>query len=535
MSRRWFRLGVGATTVAVAAFLAARLHAWPPHEDETLALFVGSKPFGEMLDVVLERRGGAPLHFLLVHLVSLVSPTLTAVRLVSLVFTVATIPVVAIVLSRLAGRRVALVATVLLAASWVTLFHGVYGRMYGLFAFTSALAFLALLRALERRRPLDWGLWGIAVLAALASHQYGAFILASQVLFVGAVWYRERFSLAAPLATLGAVVATAVPLWRSNLVLASRFDVGVGEGGSRLGGPYPVLEYLRSSIGDFVAGWTLCLAVACALAALGAVALARERPRSLLLVAVAIGVPVVGLMLARIGGSAGAPETRHLIFVLPFFVLLLATGIVRLAALAGPRARPVLAVLLVSIVGVEVAWGYVTTPTLYAGEAEQRELAREAASSWLADTLRTDDVLFGYDPLFLEAREEGAAVGDVVVPRADPQLALNALMAAPEPLGRGVWVLDASEGNVIQGGPTSRLAIENRSPGPEFESRTFGPFLVLRTVAPVGSPEAFLRATVRVQELGRELGVETASLNYRTAAVALARLAEGDRSLAAGS
>ena len=209
MSRRSFRLGVGATTAAVAAFLLARLHAWPPHEDETLALFVGSKPLGEMLDVVLQQRGGAPLHFLLVHLVTLGSPTLTAVRLISVVFTIASIPAVAALLARLAGRRVGLIATVLLAASWVTLFHGIYGRMYGLFAFASAVSFLVLLRALERRRPLDWGSWALAVLATLASHQYGAFVLASQVAYAAVVWRRGRYPLAAPLAALAAVVATA--------------------------------------------------------------------------------------------------------------------------------------------------------------------------------------------------------------------------------------------------------------------------------------------------------------------------------------
>jgi len=143
-------------------------------------------------------------------------------------------------------------------------------------------------------------------------------------------------------------------------------------------------------------------------------------------------------------------------------------------------------------------------------------------------------VVFGYDPLFLGAREDGAPVGDVVVPRADPTLAVQALTDARKPLGRGVWVLDASEGNDIQGGPTSRLAIENRSPGEGFESRAFGPFLVVRTTAPVGSAEEFLRDTVRVQELGRELDIETANLNYQTAAVALATLAGGGRPLAAG-
>jgi hypothetical protein len=534
MSPRWFRLGVGATTVAVAAFLLARLDAWPPHEDETLALFIGSKPLGEMLDIVLHRRGGAPLHFLLVHIATLISPTLTAVRLVSVVFTVASVPAVAALLSRLADRRVALVGTILLAASWVTLFHGIYGRMYGLFAFVSAMSFLALLRALARRRPLDWALWGLAVLATLASHQYGVFILASQVAYVAAVWYRDRFRLTAPLVTLAAVIATAVPLWRSNLVLASRFETGVDQGGARLRDPYPVLEYFRKVLGDFVAGWPASFAVVCALAALGAVVLARRRPSSALLAGLAIGVPVLGLILARIAGSAGADETRHLIFVLPFFMLLLAVGLVHLAGLVGPRGGPVLTMLVVVLIGAEVAWGYRATPTLYAGEPQKRREAREAASAWLAATWRPDDVVFGYDPLFLGAREDGAPVGDVVVPRADPTLAVQALTEARKPLGRGVWVLDASEGNDIQGGPTSRLAIENRSPGEGFESRAYGPFLVVRTTAPVGSAQGFLRDTVRVQELGRELDIETANLNYQTAAVALATLAGGGRPLAAG-
>jgi hypothetical protein len=486
-----------------------------------------------MLDVVLQQRGGAPLHFLLVHLVTLGSPSLTAVRLISAVFTIATIPVVAVLLSRLAGRRVGLIATVVLAASWVTLFHGIYGRMYGLFAFTSALSFLVLLRALERRRPLDWGLWALAVLATLASHQYGAFVLASQVLYAAVVLRRGRQPIAVPLVALAVIVAISVPLWRSNLVLASRFDVDVGQDGARLGGPYPVLEYLRSALGDFVAGWLACFVVVCALAAVGLVALIRERPAAALLSGLAIGAPVVGLMVV-LGGSAGAPETRHLIFVLPFFALLLAAGVDRLAGLTGARAGPVLAALVVALVGVELAWGYTTTPTLYAGEPERREAAREAASTWLAGTMRRDDVLFGYDPLFLGAQEAGGAVGEVVVPRADPQLAVQALTAAPKPLGRAVWVLDASEGNDIQGGLTSRLEIESRSPGPGFESRAFGPFLILRTTAPVRSPEGFLRATVEVQQLGQGLGIETASLNYRTAALALAALADAERPLAVG-
>src|SRR3990172_3515554 len=156
LSRRPFWLGVGVVAAGVTAFLLAQLHSWPPHEDETLALFIGQKPLGNLFDTVLGERGGAPLHFLLVHLVSAVSPTLTGLRLLSVVFAVASIPVVATLAARLADRRTGLVATVVLAASWVTLFHGIYGRMYSLFLFASALSFLALLRAVERNDGRSW-------------------------------------------------------------------------------------------------------------------------------------------------------------------------------------------------------------------------------------------------------------------------------------------------------------------------------------------------------------------------------------------
>ena len=183
-----------------------------------------------MFATVLGERGGAPLHFLLVHIAAWLSPTLTAVRLISVVFAVASIPVIAALLSRLAGRRLALVGTVLVAASWVLLFHGIYGRMYSLFLFTSPCRFSRCCGRSSRRRPLDWGLWGLALLATLSCHQYGAFILGIEVVFAAVLWRRDRFPLVAPLVALAVVVAAAAPIWRSNLVLASRFDVGVGDG-----------------------------------------------------------------------------------------------------------------------------------------------------------------------------------------------------------------------------------------------------------------------------------------------------------------
>jgi hypothetical protein len=57
--------------------------------------------------------------------------------------------------------------------------------------------------------------------------------------------------------------------------------------------------------------------------------------------------------------------------------------------------------------------------------------------------------------------------------------------------------------------------------GPAFETRAFGPFLVVRTTEPVGNAVTFMRATAIVELEGMIIGVGDASLNRRTAAAAL--------------
>ena len=184
LAARWFPLGVAAITTATAAFLFHQLLAWPPHEDEALPLFIGRHPLDQMFQVVLEERGGAPLHFLLAWTVAHLELGLGGLRAVSVFFAVASLPVVALLLARLGGRVTALVGTLLVATSWTFLFHGVYGRMYSLFLFTASLSYLALLRALERGGRRAWMLWALAILATVATHPYGALVLASQGAFI---------------------------------------------------------------------------------------------------------------------------------------------------------------------------------------------------------------------------------------------------------------------------------------------------------------------------------------------------------------
>jgi uncharacterized membrane protein len=183
-SPRTFWLGVAACSIAVAGFLLARLTAWPPHEDETLALFVGRESLPDLLETVQRERGGAPLHFLVAWLVAHLGGGLEALRFFSALFAVASVPVIAALCARLAGRAAALIATALVSASWMLLFHGIYGRMYSLFLLTSTLSYLAFLVAVERGGRRRWALWVAAILAVVATHPYGALVLASQCLYV---------------------------------------------------------------------------------------------------------------------------------------------------------------------------------------------------------------------------------------------------------------------------------------------------------------------------------------------------------------
>ncbi len=494
ISARWFPLGVVAIMTATAGFLSHQLLAWPPHEDEALPLFIGRHPLDHVFQVVLEERGGAPLHFLLAWAVAHLDLGLEGLRAVSAIFAVASLPVVALLLARLGGRLQALMATVIVAASWTFLFHGIYGRMYSLFLFTSALSYLALLHALERGGRKAWALWVLAILATVATHPYGALVLASQGVFV-AVAHRDR--LRAALWAFGAVAVLGIPFWLTDLVLAGRFDAGVGGSGS---GRLDVVSYVWHAAGDFTAGFPVLPAVLVAAAA-GLAVLPRE---TRVLTACAGIVPLAALALTR---SSGSPETRHLIFLLPFVALPVAAGIARLGRGWAPAA-------LAALVVAQIGWAWDKTPELFNWEPALRQEARAGAAAYIAATSQSNDVLFGYDPLFIQAWERNGDFPLVTLPRADADLALHNLLDLERPLGHGVWVFDASKTT----NHVRSLQIPLRAPRPAsaFEVRAFGPFLVIRTREPVVTPATYLLRAGQAMLVGKQLFLGDADINLPT-------------------
>jgi hypothetical protein len=512
----WYWLGVGAATAALAGVLASILRIWPPHEDEALALFTGRLSLPDLLHVVIADRGGAPLHFVLAWVVVHLGGGLTALRVVSLLFAVASIPLVAVLGSRLVDRLTGMVAAVLASATWVVLFHGVYGRMYSLFLFTSGLAFVALLDALEHGGRRRFALWGVAAWLMLASHPYAALVLAAQAVFVAL--YRVRLRPAA--VTLGLLAVEAVPFWWADVVLRNRFHVGVGGGGPQLGSPSSVVHYFWWVSGDMSAGHHEWSTPVLLLAAVGLVLLAAHRPASALLTACVVVVPAVAFVVAKLHSTA-SPEARHLIFALPFFSTLLATPLV-----AAGRLRPPLtavaagAAVTVLLVG-EARWAERKVPALFDGDPPGEAAARENASAWLIADARPDDVLLGYEPVYLRAWERDRSFSRYALPRADPDLLAKALKDVPEPLGRGVWVFDASDTTNVWERQSIRYAVPR--PAAAFEARRFGPYLVIRSREPLRTRQRFLDVSEQVMRLGRELRIGDADVNLHSLLVAESR------------
>jgi hypothetical protein len=114
-------------------------------------------------------------------------------------------------------------------------------------------------------------------------------------------------------------------------------------------------------------------------------------------------------------------------------------------------------------------------------------------------------------------------VSRIVVPRADPKLALATLLDERRPLGRGVWVFDASDTNNF----TRSLEIPLRFPTRKhrFEARVFGPFLVIRSREPTGTPKRFLEQARAAELVGKSLYIGDADINLVTVDRAIARLA----------
>jgi 4-amino-4-deoxy-L-arabinose transferase-like glycosyltransferase len=368
----------------------------PFHEDEAVAGLISARPLGDLLHTVVLDRGGAPLHFLLAHFALAFDTTPETLRWVSVVFALATVPLCYDLARRLAGQSAGLVAAILTATSQLLLIYGTFGRMYSLFAFTSALAADLFVLALERPGRRAALAATAAALLPLTVHPFGAFLFAAE----GAValWLWRGRDLRGTLPVVGFALL-ALPLVLVDLRLSDRY---APETGQNLDSGMSTGAATLHALGGAAGGTGALLVVFAVLAGAGVLALARSRPALAVFIGLTLAVPPCVLAIASgadVASDRLAP--RHLIFMLPLWIGLVAGGAASIGARFPWQGRT--ALLGAVVVAAAFAPSAVSEPRTIPSGAPQ---AVAAPAAWLATALAPGDVLYPYSPVFLAALPE---------------------------------------------------------------------------------------------------------------------------------
>jgi NADH:ubiquinone oxidoreductase subunit K len=370
----------------------------PLHEDEAVAGLISARPLGDVLHTVVLDRGGAPLHFVLAHVALSIDETPDALRWLSVVFALATVPLCYDLARRLAGRIAGSTAAALAATSQLLAVYGTFGRMYSLFACTSALAADLFVRALDKPDRRTVLAAAAAALVPLAVHPFGVFPFAAEAAVALWLWRGRNLRAALPVVAVGLL---AVPLLLADLRLSDRY---APEAGLNLDSGTSVVDATWRALGGAAGGSGILLALFAVLAVLGVFALARSRPRVAAFTCLALAVPPVALAVARATDSVSDRlGPRHLIFMLPLWIALVAIGVAWLAERLPTRARlaPVVAVAAAAL----IAPTAVAEPrTIATGDAG----AVAAPAAWLSRHVEPGDVLYPYSPVFFAALPNAA-------------------------------------------------------------------------------------------------------------------------------
>ena len=352
------------------------------------------------------------------------------------------------------------------------LFHGVYGRMYSLFLVHERRSRSSRSCARSSAAAPAAGRSGrSAMLLCVAAHPYGALVLAiagrrtslvARMRLREAAVRRSRPSSCSG-SRSGAPISCSPAASTSASAAAARSSARpVDRATSRASPATSPRAYTGAGHGR-----------ACCSPSAGYGGSSRRKPQQRLLVA---AVVVVAARRADPGAARlGAAESRHLIFVLPFFALVVAEGLLRRTRRLGRQASAplVVAVGLLALLPAEVAWGW---------QRDAGALSRRAAARIVGARARRRPGSrrrpAGRRALRLRARSTsqawraGRARVEARRPAGRREARAEDARGARKPLGRGVWVFDASDADEQ---PSRRRRSRCVSPyGPRRSSRRQG-------------------------------------------------------------
>ena len=347
MSARASRFAILAITLLGCAVRAAGLLSQSLWRDEVDALLFATRPLGQFVEMFRQPGKNGPLFFLALRpWLAVAGHSEFALRFPAVFFGALSVPLLYILADRLAGRKVALLAALLMATAPYGVWYGQEAKMYALLSALIPAALLAITQIARgptrRARALGW-----IALYVLTSLSFYTHLLAALALPVQAVWLlilpETRFAVRARHAAVYFLVLAlpytpflrwAPAMWTSSFqtghpfaplgdivqVLAGAFSRGV------LGvHPASLLPYMVALVAGLIL-WPLSKRT---MARPGARHL-PARSRVVILLAAWLALPPLLIYLV----SLGMPifTDRYLIWAMPAFLTLLACGIAALLA-----------------------------------------------------------------------------------------------------------------------------------------------------------------------------------------------------------
>jgi mannosyltransferase len=366
-------------------------------------------------------RGGAPLHFLLVHLAFFFDSSASSLRWLSVVFALAAVALCYDLGRRLAGPFAGLTAAIVAACSGMLAVYGSFGRMYALLAFVAALAADLFVRAVDRPTTATVGAAAAAAWLLPAVHPYGGLVVALEAIVALVLWRGRPLRPAWPALVSAAAM---IPFLAADIRLANRFEVTSGS--SRLATRDEAWSQLTDALRGFAGGSGWTFAVFLVLGIVGAALLAR---RQVAFVVWGLGSLVLPPLLSTLVHTSRAPDLspRHLIFVLPFWAAFIGTAVVRIPL-------PALAVAVVTVLAVISPQGIRDPRSITYTAALGSEEALAEPAAWLRERVATADLLYPYSSVFLAALPEAGRATSL--PRAQTGPLLDSLARVEYPVAR---------------------------------------------------------------------------------------------------
>ncbi|NPE27429.1 hypothetical protein HNV12_05495 [Methanococcoides sp. SA1] len=281
-----------------------------------------------------------PLHFLILHFVSLISNSEFMLRLPSAIFGIMTIPLIYLTGEKVFGKREGLISALILTISVVHLFYSQEARMYSQMIFFSLASFYFIYAASKENRPWQWAGFALSSALAFYSFYYTIFVLIPEILFYLAIQFKDSIKLRriaitdinnfrsfiiSGFAFLITISPLIIPFISQSLSRTSTAPTwGLGQSFNffivliKQYGTYNNNSYILFSL--FILGFAFLMYKK------------NEREDGFLLGSMILIPLIVSYILA-----AKMPFTpRHMLFVLPFYMLIISRGVTGFADMIVP-------------------------------------------------------------------------------------------------------------------------------------------------------------------------------------------------------